>query len=120
MASAALAVSDTTPAIERFAEALERLLQARIGDPDLSPRNLALRLGTDSHTLDLWIQAAQGMSAGEYLMQRRLDHVVELIRDRHLNVEAAALQSGFTTLDAFLRAFDCRYGVPVLREQAGE
>lgn len=118
MASLALAVSDATPAIERFAEALERLLLARIGDPDLTPRNLALRLGTDSHTLDLWIQAAQGMSASEYLMQRRLDHVVELIRDRHLDVETAALHSGFRTLDAFLQAFDRRYGVPVLREPA--
>lgn len=113
-----MALASVTPSIERFADALERLLCARLGDPDLTARNLAVRLGTDSHTLDLWIQAAQGMSAAEYLLQRRLDQVVELIRERHLDVETAALHSGFRTLDEFLSAFDRRYGVPVLRVPA--
>jgi AraC-like DNA-binding protein len=100
------------PTLEGFASALQQILLTQLGDSRLTVPELARRLGCDSYTLDLWIQAAEGMGAAEFLMQQRLDRVVELIRERHVDVESAALQAGFRTLAEFLRAFDLRYGVP--------
>mgnify|MGYP002777376318 FL=1 len=43
----------------------------------------------------------------------RLEQVMEVVREQHLDVETAAREFGFPSLDAFFTAFDKHYGVRV-------
>lgn len=90
-------------------ESLETLIARRLSLPECDPQDLARRLGVDLAELDLIAEVNHGLTVSELLLERRLEHVVTLIRQEQLAVETAARRSGFTTLTSFLRAFDARY-----------
>jgi len=51
-----------------------------------------------------------GTSPGKWLLERRLEHALELLSNRNKSVSEAAFESGFESSSHFSRAFKTRFG----------
>lgn len=85
---------------------------SRLGEPDLSPQDVAVGTGVSVRYLHRVFQDT-GQSFSEYLRTQRLARSLEQLRNpllRHRPVTGIAYDNGFTSATHFTTAFRRRYG----------
>ncbi len=88
-----------------------RVIQAELGDPDLSPARVAAAIGVSRRYLDV-LFADAGTSVMRYVREQRLERCHRtLAADGTCGVAAVAHRHGFRDAAHFSRAFRARYGV---------
>lgn len=88
------------------------LIARHAGDPDLSPPTVAARLGVSARYVHKLMKNA-GLTFSEYLLDRRMERVLRLLRDPrldHRRIGELALEAGFSDLSHFNRCFRRRFG----------
>lgn len=80
-------------------------------DPDWGIAQLATGLGVSREHLARAFIAAVGVAPKAYLVQFRLQHAQQLLRDRGLGLEELARHCGFSCANYLCRAFRSRYGL---------
>jgi AraC-like DNA-binding protein len=92
-------------------EQVSRIIAARLDDPDLSGRDIALELGVTVRTLQLWL-AATGKTPSSCILEARLAKATErLIGSRIESVTTIAHDLGFRDSAYFTRCFTRRFGM---------
>jgi len=92
-------------------ERVSRIVAARLHDPRLSGRDIALELGVTVRTLQLWL-AATGKTPSSYILEARLTKATErLMGSRIESVTAIAYDLGFRDSAYFTRCFTRRFGM---------
>lgn len=76
----------------------------------ISVRELAKRLYISENYLILVFKRAYGMTPYKYIIKRRLEKSVELLRDTARSEEEIALSVGFSEFSVFYKAFCAEYG----------
>ena len=77
----------------------------------LTLRALASRLGYSEYYVSRKFKAISGLSFREYLRGRRLAFALKALRDSHADILSIALDHGFSSHEAFTRAFRGLYGI---------
>jgi AraC-like DNA-binding protein len=91
---------------------VSRIVSARLEDPGLTGREIALELGVSLRTLQLWL-AAIGKTPRAFILEARLARAAERLQSRPTaSVTEIALESGFNDSAYFSRCFSRRYGSP--------
>lgn len=86
-------------------------IDAHYKDPDLSVGLLADRVRVTDVYLRRLFKAEYGIQPSKYIISVRLKYAKELMRYSFLSMEECALQSGFTSLNYFCRAFKKETGL---------
>jgi len=91
---------------------VSRIVSARLEDPGLTGREIALELGVSLRTLQLWF-AAIGKTPGSFILEARLARAAERLQScTNASVTTIALETGFNDSAYFSRCFSRRYGSP--------
>ena len=72
---------------------------------DIHLGDLAKRLGYHEKYLSSALHALTGMNFRAFLASYRIDYAKQLLRSRELRISDVALQSGFSSINSFNRAF---------------
>jgi len=92
-------------------ERVSRIIAARLHDPSLSGRDIALELGVTVRTLQLWL-AATGKTPSSHILDARLNKATErLMAPRIESITAIAHDLGFSDSAYFTRCFTRRFGM---------
>jgi len=92
-------------------ERVSRIIAARLDDPDLSGRDIALELGVSLRTLQLWL-AATGKTPSACILEARMAKATErLMGARIESVTTIAHDLGFRDSAYFTRCFTRRFGM---------
>jgi AraC-like DNA-binding protein len=95
----------------RIAAILRTILQ-QSADHSLNARTIAAQMGITPRYVHLLLEET-GRSFTQHVLERRLERVAALLRDPRRNgsrIADIALESGFTDLSQFNRAFRRRFG----------
>lgn len=92
-----------------FQSARVHLLKQATDVPDLQA--LAAKVGTNARRLNEAFKNCVGVTVFEYLRELRMKEACELLADTHIEVQAIAIELGFTSGANFATAFKLRYGV---------
>ncbi|MFN0214680.1 MAG: helix-turn-helix transcriptional regulator [Saprospiraceae bacterium] len=96
---------------EIFLHNLDDYIEAHLSDSKLHIEHLLRFTGMSRTKLHCKLKQAAGMSATEYVRQRRLQKASHLLQDNpNWCVLAVALEVGFENLGYFTRRFKERYG----------
>jgi AraC-like DNA-binding protein len=118
VASAIGARPDAEPVIEERSARGARLkavleaINKQAGNPDLDPARIADKFGFSVRYLHRLLQDS-GKTFSEYLLDRRIDRALRLLRDPRLTdrkISEIALDCGFADLSHFNRSFRRRFG----------
>ena len=104
------ATAPQTATLHRVCQTIE----ARLGDPDLTPVSVAEQEGVSIRYLHKLFEAA-GSSFGEYVRQRRLENCrLDLMNPLYArdSITAICFRWGFNEAGGFSRAFSERFGEP--------
>lgn len=99
---------------DRHAErmnAVAEWLATRVSAPP-SLDDMAQYAGLSTSHFRVLFRQYMGTSPGHYLITRRLERAVVLLRENRLPIKAIAAAVGFPELSAFYRAFSQRYHMP--------
>lgn len=99
-----------TPAAKRILDA-QQYMEAHFTEP-LSVADLAARLYVSPCHLAHSFRAQVGYSPKQYLRLLRLSYAKELLETTDDSIASIAVQSGFSDVNNFIRAFRQCYGVP--------
>ena len=80
-------------------------------DTELTLKALARKLGYSEYYLSRKFREVSGMRLREYLRQRRLAFALKALRDTDRGILDIALDHGFSSHEAFTRAFRSAYGI---------
>jgi AraC-like DNA-binding protein len=108
-----LSVADAAGGDRRLAEALAELDQR--DERPATVQALARRVGLSRDQLDRRIRRLVGLSAGQFLLKRRLDRAVWLLRSTEMPIAEVALECGYSEQSAFSRQFRKAVGVAPAR-----
>jgi AraC family transcriptional activator of tynA and feaB len=92
-------------------EALLAFCWQNLSDPELSPRNVAMRFGISVRTLHLRFERV-GETFGRWLLDNRLEACGKALRDPHqrdAGISEIAYRWGFNDLSHFNKAFRARF-----------
>jgi CheY-like chemotaxis protein len=96
---------------DQFVLKLRVVVEARLGDADLSADAICQLMGMSRTTLHKKMTALTGLSISRYLRALRLRKAQELLTDSALNVAEVAYAVGFEDPKYFSRVFSEEYGV---------
>lgn len=94
----------------RIAEAIA-FAESRLFD-DLRPADLAASAGLSEYHFLRSFQAMAGVTAGEYLRNRRMEEAARLLEGTDRRILDIAVDCGFSSQEAFSRAFFRCFGLP--------
>jgi len=77
---------------------------------DLTPSALAAGLGYSHSYLARFFRAHLGVTLGQYITAVKLKHALSMIAEEKINVTECALESGFSSVNSFYRAFSKEFG----------
>ena len=88
------------------------LIERNLRDSELSPERLAEAIGTSVRNLHR-LFAQQHTTMGRYILEQRLQHCAEAIRQTvpQEKITAIAYACGFTDVSHFSKAFKARFGI---------
>jgi AraC-like DNA-binding protein len=86
-------------------EEVQRAIDERYADPDLSATRLAEEFGFSISYLSRTFKKAAGVGLNDYLHSVRISHAKELLRNTDLPINDIAAQVGFSSASAFIRAY---------------
>lgn len=96
--------------IQVMVDEIDRCIRDR-RDEELTLRLLARRLGYSEYYATRKFREISGMRLRDYLRQRRLSFALKEVRDSRRRILDIALDHGFSSHEAFTRAFRRAYGV---------
>lgn len=96
--------------IQKLIDEIDRWIRAE-ADEELSLSALSEKLGCSPFYLSKKFREISGMALREYLRERRLALALKEVRDTGRAILDIALQYGFSSHEAFTRAFKEAYGV---------
>jgi AraC family transcriptional regulator, positive regulator of tynA and feaB len=100
-------------AVDARASALRLRIDARLAEPQLTPRDIAHEAGISERRLRALL-ATQGEGFSAYLLRRRLERCADCLRHpawRELSITQIAFRTGFNNATHFGHAFRQRFGV---------
>lgn len=112
-AQAGVAWEDARPADKVSMVRARSLIDARLGDPDLTPESVAAELGVSRAKLYRLFKPLGGVSA--FVQVRRLDHAFRTIMEDKagaVSLSEVGYRHGFRSDANFNRAFRRRFGAP--------
>ena len=80
-------------------------------DMDLSVSSLAEKTGYSRYYFSRLFAAVTGIPVSEYITRRRLAHGSELIKNSEKSITDIAMESGFSGLESFCKAFRREFGI---------
>jgi AraC-like DNA-binding protein len=86
-------------------EEVQRTIDERYADPNLSATRLAEEFGFSISYLSRTFKKAAGVGLNDYLHSVRISHAKELLRNTDLPIGDVAAQVGFSSASAFIRAY---------------
>lgn len=94
-------------------ERIEKVKELLAKDVEYPPplSELAARVGWSAQHLSRQFSRETGTTISRYLRDLRLDRAADLLRGGGMNVTAAALEVGYSSLSHFSKAFADRFGV---------
>lgn len=101
----------TEEADKKFLMQLERYIDSRLSNPDLSVDDIAAALGYGRTAFYKKVNALTATSPKEYVRKRRLQQAAELLKNEHITVAEVAYKCGFNTAQYFSTTFRAYYGV---------
>lgn len=108
--AAAPLAAEPLPRKPSLLERFQRVLEQRLGDPDLDIDELCRELGVSRATLYRRLENSNGLTPSDYLRNLRLDRAAALLRDSDEQVSTVAYAVGFRRLSAFTRSFTTHFG----------
>ncbi len=96
---------------DQFVLQLRRVVEAQLGNADLSADGICQLMGMSRTTLHKKMTALTGLSISRYLRALRLRKAQELLADSSLNVAEVAYAVGFEDPKYFSRVFSEAFGV---------
>src|SRR5689334_19332593 len=89
---------------------IKSVLRAIEEDPAQQVQSLARLVNLSSSRLSHLFKGETRCSLKQFLLQRRLETAVELLRDTALSIKEVSYQSGYGHPPSFVRAFRQRFG----------
>lgn len=104
---------------ERFCRKLERIVNARMRNPDLNIDVIASQFGIGRTNFYRKVRELMNISPNDYLRKCRMERAAELLRSTELNIAEICTQVGIPDAQYFSRVFKAHFGMPpsVYREQ---
>ncbi|MBR6789438.1 MAG: helix-turn-helix transcriptional regulator [Oscillospiraceae bacterium] len=96
--------------VQLMVDEIDRCIKDR-NDEALTLSRLAEKLNYSEYHLSRKFREVSGMTLREYLRQRRLAFALKALRDTERSILDIALDHGFSSHEAFSRAFRTAYGV---------
>ena len=96
--------------IQELVQEVDRCIRAQ-EDEGLTLRHLAQKLGYSEYHVSHMFRRVSGMQLRDYLRGRRLAFALRDVRDTEDSLLTIALRYGFSSHEAFTRAFKDAYGV---------
>ena len=111
------AALEENPATDRFAQQLDELLQAKMGDETFDVEQMCHGMNTTRSTLFRQVKKRFECTPKQLLKIRRLEMSVELLKSNSGSVSEVGYAVGFQSLSTYSRAFSEHFGVPPTRYQ---
>lgn len=96
--------------VQRIVDVIDECIKSR-NDEELTLSHLAMEMGYSEFHISRKFKEISGMQFREYLRHRRLAFALKQIRDTDRSILDIALDYGFSTHEAFTRAFKDAYGI---------
>ena len=96
--------------IQTLVDEIDRSIKEQ-DDEALTLARLSERMGYSKFYVSRQFRAVSGMQLGEYLRNRRLAFALREVRDSETGLLDIAVKYGFSSHEAFTRAFKAAYGV---------
>ena len=96
--------------IQQMVDEIDSSIRAH-NDDALTLSALSRRLGYSEYHMSRKFREIAGLSLRDYLRRRKLAFALKELRDSERSILAIALDYGFSTHEAFTRAFKSTYGV---------
>jgi len=96
---------------QTLSQKAKQLVQTRLRDPACNVAVLAGELGVTPNYLSSRFHAETGMRLSSYLLQERLEHARDLLRDTGMRVVEIAPASGFAEASPFIAHFKAKTGL---------
>jgi signal transduction histidine kinase/DNA-binding response OmpR family regulator len=110
-----LSIRESIP--DSFMAQFHQLLQAQLGDEDLSVEGLAQQLHLDRTTLFSKLKHFTGMAPSQYVRLLRLQAAQQLLQQSELGVAEVAYRCGFRSPAYFSRVYAQHFGYPPSKER---
>ena len=96
---------------ERFCRKLERIVNARLRNPNLNIDIIAAQIGLGRTNFYRKVRELMGTSPNDYLRKCRMERAAELLRNPEMSVSDAAVQVGIPDAQYFSRVFKSYFGI---------
>ena len=96
--------------IQALVDEIDRCIKQQDGET-LTLERLSKRMGYSKFYVSRQFRAISGMQLGEYLRNRRLAFALREVRDSESGLLDIAVKYGFSSHEAFTRAFKAAYGI---------
>ena len=104
---------------ERFCRKLERIVNARLRNPNLNIDIIAAQFGIGRTNFYRKVRELMGTSPNDYLRKCRMERAAELLNNSESTVSEVCVQVGIPDAQYFSRVFKAYFGVSpsIYREQ---
>ena len=89
--------------------AVNRMIDENISDPNLSPEQLSSALGVSRSKLYRELKRIDGYSLSDYVRNVRLEKAAYLLVNSHLNIQEIMNEVGFINSSHFTKVFKLKY-----------
>ena len=96
---------------ERFCRKLERIVNARLRNPNLNIDIIAAQFGVGRTNFYRKVRELTGMSPNDYLRRCRMERAAELLGDSETPINDICTQVGMPDAQYFSRVFKVYYGM---------
>ena len=97
---------------ERFCRKLERIVNARMRNPNLNIDVIASQFGMGRTNFYRKVRELMDMSPNDYLRKCRMERAAELLQSTEMNVTDVCAQVGMPDAQYFSRVFKAYFGMP--------
>lgn len=97
---------------ERFCRKLERIVNARMRNPNLNIDVIASQFGIGRTNFYRKVRELMGISPNDYLRKCRMERASELLLTTEMNIAEVCTQVGIPDAQYFSRVFKAHFGMP--------
>ena len=108
----AMESSELSKEDERFRRKLERIVNARMRNPNLNIDIIASQFGMGRTNFYRKVRELMGMSPNDYLRKCRMERAAELLQSSDQNIGEICSMVGIPDAQYFSRVFKSYFGVP--------
>mgnify|MGYP002484377989 FL=1 len=98
--------------LKAMTEQLKKVIDENLGNPDLSPEQIANAMGVSRTKLYRDLKRIDGQSLSDYVRNVRLEKAAFLLVNTELNVQEIMNEVGFANSSHFTKIFKLKYDMP--------